>query len=96
MPDSVARASFAKIVEDWPPNRLAALATSTDPKEIEAGAFAFRDALELCMQMERERPRLNPLSAKARRDVAEMRETVRKMLQDQEAAVAAAKLSSAI
>ncbi len=47
------------------------------------------------MKQEQPRPQ-SAVSAKARRDLAEMRETVRKMLRDQEAAVSAAKLSSAI
>lgn len=96
MPDTTATASFAKLIEDWPPDRISALATATDSKEIEAGASALRDALELCMQMGRERPRPSAVSAKTRRDIAEMRKTVLKMLRDQEAAASAAKLSSAI
>lgn len=86
MPSNTAKALIEKLTKEWPPERISALATSTDPKEMAAGASALRDALMLCTQMKQERPRPpSAVSAKARRDLSEMRETVRKMLRDQEA-----------
>lgn len=75
-----------KLVTEWPPERVSALATSTDPKEIEAGASALRNSLNLCTQLlTRKRPApKNPTTAKVRRDILEMRDTVRKMLRDRE------------
>ncbi|MGO4832397.1 hypothetical protein AB4144_08900 [Rhizobiaceae sp. 2RAB30] len=96
MHESTVKGLLAKLIEAWPPDRVAALATSNNPKEIEAGAFALRDALEMAMQLGRERPQPSAVSAKARRDLAEMRETVRKILRDYDAMASAANLSSAI
>ncbi len=82
MPDSTVKGLFAKLVEAWPPDRIAALATATDPKEIEAGAFALREALEMGMQIGSDRPRPSAVSAKARRDLADMRTLVRNLLRE--------------
>lgn len=56
MLDNIPNTLLAKLTEEWPPDRVSVLATSTDPKEIEAGASALRDALMLCMT-KRELPR---------------------------------------
>lgn len=86
MPNNKAKDLVEKLVAEWPPERVLALATSTDPKEIEAGASALRNSLNLCTQLltqKRPAPK-NPATAKVRRDISEMRDTVRKMLRDRE------------
>ncbi len=40
MPDNMAQASIEKLALEWPPERISALETATDPTEIRAGAFA--------------------------------------------------------
>ncbi len=56
MPDNMAQASIEKLALGWPPERISALETATDPTEIRAGAFALREALMLC-SIKREQPR---------------------------------------
>lgn len=88
MVDNV-RMSAEKLIKEWPSDRLTALMTSNDPKEIEAGALALREALNLCTQTVKQGRSTGKgveriTVAKARRDISEMRDAVQKMLRDQQ------------